>query len=302
MSSAEHERISLIVCTRDRLSKLQLAMQGLLALRCPVLWQLIVVDNGSRDGSWEWLKALERPAGLHLDVLQEARRGISHARNTGLRRARGEIIAFTDDDCYPGESLLEELLAAFESGEVDYCGGRILLYDPTELPVSIRTGTSTERLAPHSFIVPGVISGANMAFRRSVLERVGEFDVLLGAGAPTRAGEDTDLLFRCAASGCTGMYLPALVVRHHHGRRTAEDRRGIETAYAMGRGAYYVKHACHRSTRMLMLKNWYWRTSLRTAAGRWRLRQELRGAAVYLWHKHRERPPARLLPPEFAPP
>ena len=123
-----------------------------------------------------------------------------------------------------------------------------------------------------------------MAFSRALLDVVGPFDVGLGAGSPTRSAEDTDFLFRSSWCGFAGMYIPTLTVRHHHRRRSSRDLISIDTAYDMGRGAYYAKHLCKRQTRLLMLKNWYWRIDLRSKEGRRRLRRELCGAAIYLWN------------------
>ena len=127
-----------------------------------------------------------------------------------------------------------------------------------------------------------------MAFRRAVLESIGGFDVELGVGSPTKAAEDTDLVFRASWAGFAGEYLPRITVRHHHGRRTPADGAAIDAAYDVGRGAFYCKHLRSRGTRQLILRNWYWRIYLRSAAGRRRLANELRGTAIYLWNHRRQ--------------
>jgi glycosyltransferase involved in cell wall biosynthesis len=289
LTSQAREHLTLIVCTRNRLPQLQAALGCIVGLRCRVPCQLVVVDNGSTDGTWQWLKSLESTANLRIDVVSESVAGLSHARNTGLRHALGDIVAFTDDDCYPTESFLDDVLDAFSRGGIDYCGGRLLLHDPADLPVSTESSTTERVIPPNTFIRSGTISGANMAFSRALLNVVGAFDVGLGAGSPTRSGEDTDFLFRSSWCGFTGMYTPTLTVRHHHRRRSSKDRISIQTAYDMGRGAYYVKHLCKQQTRLLVLKNWYWYTNIRSTAGRRRLLRELRGAAIYLWNLRRSR-------------
>jgi len=285
LTSQAREQLTLIVCTRNRLPQLQAALGCIVALRCRVPWQLVVVDNGSTDGSWQWLQSLKSAANLRIDVVAEPAAGLSHARNAGLRKARGDIVAFTDDDCYPTESFLDDVLAAFARGGIDYCGGRVVLHDPADLPVSLVTSTVQRVLPANTFVPAGAISGANMAFSRALLDIVGPFDVGLGAGSPTRSAEDTDFLFRSSWCGFTGMYIPTLTVRHHHLRRSSADLASIDTAYDMGRGAYYIKHLCKQQTRLLMLKNWYWRSDVRSKEGRQRLRQELYGAAIYLWRR-----------------
>ena len=186
--------LTLLVCTRNRLRQLRASMDCILGLRCSVPWQLVVVDNGSTDGSWEYLNSLSSRAGMDLECVRETRRGLSHARNAGLRQARGEIVALTDDDCYPTASFLDDVLEVFSQAGVDYCGGRVILHDPADLPVSTQTAPESTHFPARSFIAPGAICGANMAFRRRLLEVVGSFDVRLGAGTAIGSAEDTDYL------------------------------------------------------------------------------------------------------------
>ena len=282
LTSRAREQLTLIVCTRNRLPQLQAALGCILGLRCRVPWQLVVVDNGSTDGTWQWLQSLESTANLRIDLVSEPAAGLSRARNAGIRHALGDIVAFTDDDCYPTESFLDDVLDAFSRGGIDYCGGRVLLHDPTDLPVSILTSTTQRLFPPNTFIHAGWIYGANMAFSRALLDVVGAFDVLLGPGSPAKSADDSDFVFRASWCGFTGMYTPTLTVRHHHRRRSTTDRISIETAYAVGRGAFHVKCVCKQRPRVLMLKNWYWRTDFWSKAGRRHLLRELRGAAIYL--------------------
>jgi len=281
------EQLSLIVCTRNRLPALRTTLGILLGLRCRVPWQLIIVDNGSTDGTGEWLRAMTSNASGSVDVVSEPSRGVSRAKNRGLRHARGEIIAFTDDDCYPTESYLDDLLDVFASSDVDYCGGRVLLHDPTDLPITIKTSNTPEFFPANSFIPTGAIHGANMAFRRRVVQAVGPFDVMFGPGAVTLAAEDSDYLLRASFCGFTGMYSPLPTVRHHHRRKTPEHYVSINRVYDIGRGALYAKYLCARATRRLMLKRWWWSVWLRSHEGRRQLFNELRGAAIYLWARFR---------------
>ncbi|MBV9622038.1 MAG: glycosyltransferase family 2 protein, partial [Gammaproteobacteria bacterium] len=229
MTAQAHQRLTLIVCTRDRLAQLRATLDCILRLRCREPWQLVVVDNGSSDGTLPWLQSLQSTPAVRVEVTSEPIQGVSRARNQGLTLAVGEIVAFTDDDCYPVGSFLDDLLVAFAPGDLDYCGGRLILHDPGDRPVSLRTSTTPAAYAPGSFVPAGAICGANMAFRRKTLEVIGPFDVALGAGAATCAGEDTDLVFRASWAGFRGAYLPHLLVRHHHGRRSAAAARATDT-------------------------------------------------------------------------
>jgi glycosyltransferase involved in cell wall biosynthesis len=277
-------QLSLIVCTRNRLPALKVSLGTILELRCRAPWQLIVVDNGSTDGTWPWLRTIGPPRGATFEALQEPTPGLSRARNAGVRVARGEIVAFTDDDCYPTASYLNDILDVFASPEIDYCGGRVLLYDSADLPVTIQTSVTPLLFPPKTFISPGSIHGANMAFRRRVLETTGPFDVLLGAGSVTRSAEDLDLIFRASWCGYTGVFAPASTVMHHHRRTTQVQVARLGRGYNLGSGAFYIKHILRKPTRLLVVKNWYWSVRGLKLRGIAVLAREVRGALIYLWY------------------
>src|SRR5215469_8201036 len=92
--------ISLVVCTRDRCSSLRTCLEYIRRLESPGEWELIVVDNGSNDGTAELVRDFAEGASFRVVLVYEPKRGLGRARNAGIARATGEIIAFTDDDCY----------------------------------------------------------------------------------------------------------------------------------------------------------------------------------------------------------
>ncbi len=153
----------------------------------------------------------------------------------------GEIVGFTDDDCYVRPDFVEALDSVFEAADLGYVGGRVLLFDPADAPITIQASDARCDLPPRSYIPAGVIHGANFAFRRALLERVGGFDERLGAGAAIPSGEDVDMLSRASAAGFAGAYDPRPTVLHHHGRRAAHELERLRRGYALGCGAYYLK-------------------------------------------------------------
>jgi hypothetical protein len=214
-------------------------------------------------------------------VLLVPRRGSSHAKNTGWRAARAPLLVFTDDDCYPAPDLLDRMLAAFEDPRIGFVAGRLLLHDPTDLPTGIKTET-TGRLYPPGFAFPpGELHGANFAFRRAVLEAIGGFDELAGAGTPWPF-EDVDAAMRASLAGYAGSYDPRPTVFHHHRRR---DRRVLHETlrgYARGRGAYFLKFLTRRGPRLSLLKRWL--GCVRYHGLSW-LPLELLAGASYLLHR-----------------
>lgn len=84
--------------------------------------------------------------------------------------------------------------------------------------------------------------GCNMIIGRPVFERVGLFDVRLGAGTALRSAEDIDLLYRAFKAGVPISYDPDLVVFHHHGRTSLAEVDKLMHDYVVGYGAFAMKH------------------------------------------------------------
>jgi len=185
------------------------------------------------------------------------------ARNTGWRTATGKIVAFTDDDAVPDARWVEQLAAAFEldpgvaavtglvmpssmAGRAEALfeqyggfdkGNLPQLWSLRPLPVSAPDGVRGP-LFPYATGQPG--SGNNMAFRREILERVGGFDPALGAGTPTRGGEDLDMFTAVLCAGGGIFYTPAALVRHHHRADLGALRKQI-FGYGSGMAAVVTK-------------------------------------------------------------
>jgi GT2 family glycosyltransferase len=252
-------------------------------LEFPGEWELVIVDNGSTDGTPDLLRSFSEKARFRVVVAQEPKSGLGRARNAGIAEAQGEILAFTDDDCYVSPDYLKQMLEVFKDEKIGYMGGRVLLYDKTDLPQTIRTETEIRVIQPYSFIRTGELQGANMAARKSLIAKIGAFDPELGAGALFPSGEDVDFQARASASGATGIYHPGPIVWHHHGRKPGKEYERLMRSYDYGRGAYYAKFILNSQTRALFLKNWYWgiRSNIRDMEPRAILR-ELAGAFRYL--------------------
>lgn len=275
--------ISIVICTRNRVDRLRQCLQAIAGIRSFHAWELVLVDNGSTDATPLLISKFAAAASVPVTVAHQARPGLGRARNTGWRLAKGDIIAFTDDDCYIAPDYIESVAALFSaSPRVGFAGGRILLHDPTDYPLTISEALEPRHYPPGSLLVPGEFQGANMIIRRAALETIQGFDDHLGAG--TRfVPEDVDALTRASFAGWEGVYDPRPTVRHHHGRKEA-DIPALKRTYAIGRGAYWAKFALRPDTRRLNLQHWRWRV-MKTYKDREHRRvmaQEFSGALAYL--------------------
>ena len=284
--------VSLVVSTRNRAMRLPEFFASLSRLEAPAGgWELILVDNGSTDGTAEAIRAFAAAAPFPVHGVQAATPGLSHARNAGVSHAAGRIVAFTDDDCYPQPDYLRAIVDVFDRYQPGVLGGRVVLHDPADARVGVRDVPTAFEIAPRTFVRPGVMHGANMAVRREVLDDIGGFDPLLGAGTRCMAAEDTDFVARAVWAGWTARYDPGPVVAHHHGRKPGAAAALQRQAYDRGRGAYYVKWALDRRARRVYIGEWYYSTRRMIAKKDiGPFRREVAGASQYLldWLLHPE--------------
>ncbi|MFJ4619007.1 glycosyltransferase [Streptomyces sp. NPDC088812] len=238
---------SVVIATRERAGQLAHALDSMLAQDHPD-FEIVVVDNAPVTGTTRDL--IERKYAERVRYVTEPVPGLAVAHNRGVEAARGEVIAFTDDDVVADPRWLTELTAPFTAGPELGCVTGLILparlrtpaqvlleshggfakgftartYDPADPPAD-------ESLFP--FTAGRFGSGANMAFRRSVLRAVGGFDPATGAGTPARGGDDLYGFVRVLAQGHRLHYAPQALVWHHH----RETWRDLETqAYGYGAG------------------------------------------------------------------
>ena len=231
--------ISLIVCTRNRCCQLGFCLEAVLAIKSQLDWELIIVNNGSTDQTRAVVQKAMATASVLIKYLEEVRPGLANAHNAGLAAAAGDIVAFTDDDCYPASDFLDQIWRGFSDPCVGYLSGRIVLHDRADYPAVINESTTPETFPARSFVHVGQVQGANMAFRRLALIEIGGFDPLFGPGSLFNA-EDADAAGRVSAHGWKGKYCPEILVRHHHGRKAA-DFAHLWRSYDIGVGAYHMK-------------------------------------------------------------
>ena len=262
---------SVIICTRDRAERLDSCLTAVLRQEYPD-FEVIVVDNVPASDAVADLVARRNAAGtggVPLQRIVETRPGLSWARNTGLRAASGQIVAFLDDDEHPDRHWLAELARGFTLGRrVAGVSGLVLpavLDTPAQCLYEQFGGHSKGRgLTPEVFDaasharqhplypLPAFGVGASMAFDRSALIRIGGFDVALGAGTPARASEDTAAIADLMLDGGTFVYQPGAVMWHEHRSEIAEVERQLD-GYGSGLTAFYTRAVLRDPRRLLTL-------------------------------------------------
>jgi glycosyltransferase involved in cell wall biosynthesis len=225
MGDAKSVRISAIICTYRNPGFLEGAIRSLLNQTLPAdQYEIIVVDNNSRDETPDIVRQLAAEAAPAIHYILETRQGLSHARNTGIEAAQGEIVAFIDDDAEAEADWLSALLDAYDGNpDVWAAGGKILpIWHTAERPawftdeflgwLSLLDWGDESR----ALVWPERILGTNCSFRKSIFPTVGYFDPKLGRKGKALLGhEDTELQQRIPLNNKIVYYAANAIVYHH---------------------------------------------------------------------------------------
>jgi GT2 family glycosyltransferase len=196
-------KVSVIVCTYNGSRTIGDCLDGLSRLEYPD-FEVIVVDDGSTDST------PQIAARYNVKLISTDNHGLSDARNTGLRAATGEIVAYIDDDAWPDPHWLDYVVHTFQTSEHSGVGGPNFV-PPDDSPVAHCVANSpggpthvllTDQVAEH-------IPGCNMAFRSSRLREIGGFDTQFRI-----AGDDVDVCWRLQDKGYTLGFHPTAIVWH----------------------------------------------------------------------------------------
>jgi GT2 family glycosyltransferase len=197
--------------------------------------ELIVVDQSCSDEVGQWIAAL-RAEGMAARHLPSPETGIANAMNRGLERVRTEFVAVTHDDCRVTPSWLVTLLARLRDSGQAIVTGRVEPAGEGAVPTIINTPDPVVHRQPR--LDGDDLFPPNMAFPRSVVQRIGDFDE---HPSLRLAGEDNDWAYRALRAGVPIVYEPASVVAHV-AWQPRSALASIYRRYARGQGAFYGKH------------------------------------------------------------
>jgi len=225
---------SIVIPTRARLSYLEVALASIAPQAAEAGAEVLVIDDaGASPGARELTERYAARYEPHAAPL-----GLNVARNTGVSRSLGELVVFVDDDIRASAGWLQALLvAAREHPDIDVLAGRIVARLEGRAPRSCGRErapiTSLDLGEQDAFTT--YAWGANMAIRRSALERVGPFDVSLAHGGDEQEWQDR--LIAATGGSSRALYVAAAAVEHRRAGADARLRALARTAYVRGAAA-----------------------------------------------------------------
>ncbi len=252
--------ISVVIPARDAAGHLPLQLRALADQTYRGDWEIVVVDNGSTDGTAD---AARRATGLHnlrvVDVPDRA--GINYARNVGAEAARGDFLLFVDADDMVARNWLEA--TAHAAGRFEAVGGALDRTRFTPPRLSLPGRALTTQLQQWPGFLP-YASGANFGVRASLLQQVGGFDESYAGG-----GDDVELSWRLQLAGHQIGFVPDAVVHYRErpglrrlGRQFygygRQDPHLFRDFRAAGMPANGLRAAARSWAHLVMLSPWYW--------------------------------------------
>lgn len=224
--------ISVVVATFARPRQLQLCLESMARLEYPRdRFEVIVVDDGSPvplDSIVEQFKSA-----LPVKLLRQQNAGAAAARNFGAMHARGELIAFTDDDCCPLRDWLTTLAQSYAKNPNAAIGG-ITINDLPNNAFAAASQILIDYLYEyyHPAHLDRFFASNNLAVAKSHFDAIGGFDTRF----PRAGAEDRDLCRRWVDAGFTTIVLPEAKVLHKH---LMGPKEYLRQHFNYGRGAYH---------------------------------------------------------------
>ena len=233
LATMEKPDLTIAICTYNRSEALEGSVGSCFEQQTSFPFEVLVVDNNSTDNTQQVLAQL-RERYAELRCVKEPKQGLSHARNRALHEAKGEIVAFIDDDCVVLPGWLEAIVRGFEDPSVGAVGGITHVgypddHKPEWLTSAMEGILGLSDRGPEEKEVSEVMGG-NMAFRRDLALRIDGFAVDLGyAGTHRIGGEDCEISHRVTAAGYRILHLPDAKVIH------CVDRARLDRKWIIGR-------------------------------------------------------------------
>lgn len=230
----EFSFLSIIVPTYNKKGLLRKTIESLLEQSYPMdKYEIIIVDDGSTDGTGEWIRIQQERCICNVRYFFQKNRGPAAARNLGIKHARGETIAFIDSDCIASRTWLEEITKGYDNDRIAGIGGLIKPI-PTNSRISQYCAyiKMNERPKIDKTGITFLITG-NSSFRKDYLNAVGGFDERY----TFPGGEDPDLCYRLKEKGYIFRYNRNAIVYNPHKQTLGEL---AKTYFNYGKGNTFL--------------------------------------------------------------
>lgn len=235
--------VSVVICTRNRSKSLELCLDSL-HKQSSMPEEIIVVDNAPTDDSTK-VVVEQYPK---VTYCKEARPGLDIARNSGAKKSKCAIVAYTDDDVQVHQHWAYRVWEAFNNKNIQAITGLVISssldtesqqifekhwgFNKGYQDIFFKKNFVNSGFAPKVWEIG---AGANMAFRKQVLEDVDFFDERLDVGAAGCSG-DSEIWYRILAAGYTIKYTPRAVVFHEHRKQMGDLHKQV-FSYMRGHAA-----------------------------------------------------------------
>ena len=217
--------LSVIICTYNRDKYIYNVLKNLADnTLSPEQYEIVLVDNNCTDNTrGECDRFVQNFPDVTLRYFVETNQGLSHARNCGIRESKGDILVYVDDDALVNKVYLQTYYDFFNQyPDIDAAGGPIIPKYETEEPAwmshftkALITGYKYLGDKPKEFPRNDYPGGGNAAYRASVFEKVGLFNVELGRKGDSLAGaEEKDIFSKMVSLGMRFYYLPDAILYH----------------------------------------------------------------------------------------
>ncbi len=214
-------KISVILSTYNRAGLLKDCLSSLVNQSASnSLYEIIVVDNNSKDNTKHVINNfINRFPELNIHYIKEKRQGLSHARNTGCKNARGKYLAYIDDDAKAPKNWIINIVKTIDNIKPDILGGPIYPYYSCKKPVWFKDEYEIRSHGETAKFLRGKerLSGSNFIIKKNLLKKLGMFNPNLGmTGNKLRYGEETKLMLdaRNIITNVTIYYTPELKIKH----------------------------------------------------------------------------------------
>ncbi len=255
---SKHVQISIVIPTYNRLDFITRTLESMEGLNYPKSdFEVIVVDDGSSDGTYEYMLKYSKTTKLNFSFISQKNSGPAAARNVGLKYAKGKYVAYTDSDCIVDKNWLWELLKGFTSDDIAGVGGSAEgVGDDIFSRYFAQTGMYSTR------VLDGTVAyllTLNACYRKDILQLFNGFNEEF----KQPGGEDPDLSFRIRKKGYLLAYNPKAIVYHHH---KASTKSFLKTFRNYGKGQallvklhpeWYIKENIQKSFLGIIARRFY---------------------------------------------